>query len=212
MATARHEGSAPLSWLKPAVLTGSLVPFAVIAVRAATGRLGANPVATALNQLGLLALTFLVACLACTPLKIVFHVNWPIRLRRTLGLLAFFTAVVHFLVYAVLDQSLGLSRIARDVVRHPFVAVGFTALVLLVPLAVTSTKRSLTTMGFARWKRLHRLVYAIGVLAVVHFVMRVKADVREPYLWGAVVAGLYAVRVVDAARRPNGLRRRTIRD
>jgi methionine sulfoxide reductase heme-binding subunit len=190
----------PLDWLQPAVLTGSMAPFAAIAIRAARGRLGANPIATAMNQLGLLALIFLIACLACTPLKIVTGKSWPIRLRKTLGLLAFFTALSHFLTYALLDQGLRLAAIGRDVTKRPFIAIGFTALVLLVPLALTSTKESLQRLGFARWKRLHRLVYAVGILAIIHFVMRVKADTREPYLWAAVLLLLFVVRAADWAK------------
>lgn len=187
----------PLGWLPPAIVAGSLVPFALIVYRAVTGRLGPNPIATALNQLGLLALALLTACLFCTPLKIVFHVNWPIRIRRTLGLLGFSAALTHFLTYAVIDQGLALGPILRDVVKRPFITVGFFALVLLVPLALTSRKKSVARLGYARWKLLHRLVYVVAVLAIIHFVMRVKADVREPYVWGTVLAVLFVVRGVD---------------
>ena len=190
----------PLGWLIPAVLTGAAAPFVVLAIKAATGRLGANPIATALNQLGLLALIFLVCCLACTPVKIVFGVVWPIRIRKTLGLLAFSTACLHFFTYAVVDQGLRLRTIVTDVTKRPFIAVGFIALVLLIPLASTSTKEAVVRLGFKRWKRLHRLVYAVAVLAVIHFVMRVKADTREPLLWGAVVAGLLSIRLFDGGR------------
>jgi sulfoxide reductase heme-binding subunit YedZ len=190
----------PLDWLVPAVLTGAAAPFVVLSIRAATGRLGANPIATALNQLGLLALTFLVCCLACTPAKIVFGVTWPIRIRKTLGLLAFYTACLHFFMYVVVDQGLRLRTVVADVTKRPFIAVGFIALALLVPLASTSTKDAVARLGFKRWKRLHRTVYAVAVLAVVHFVMRVKADTREPLLWGAAVAALLAVRLFDGAR------------
>jgi sulfoxide reductase heme-binding subunit YedZ len=184
------------------VLTGSLVPFATLAFRAGTHRLGPNPIATALNQLGLLALIFLVACLACTPAKLVFGVTWPVRLRKTLGLLAFFTALIHFLTYAVVDQGLALGAVVRDVTKRPFIAVGFAGLVLLVPLALTSTKRALTRLGFARWKRLHRLSYVVAALAIIHFTLRVKADTREPLVWGAVLALLLGVRAVDGLRGP----------
>jgi sulfoxide reductase heme-binding subunit YedZ len=194
--------SKPLDWLQPAVLTGSLAPFAAILLRAVRGRLGANPIATAMNQLGLLALIFLIACLACTPLKILTGKGWPIRLRKTLGLLAFFTALAHFATYALLDQGLALAAILRDVTKRPFIAIGFTALLLLVPLALTSTKESLQRLGFARWKRLHRLVYVVAVLAVIHFTMRVKADTREPYVWAALLFVLFAVRVADWAKNP----------
>jgi sulfoxide reductase heme-binding subunit YedZ len=202
-----HKSSPPLSWLQPAVLTGSFAPFFVLLYRAATHRLGANPIATALNQLGLLALIFLVSSLACTPAKIVFGVTWPIRLRKTLGLLAFYTACLHFLTYLVLDQGFRLRALFADVTKRPFIAVGFAALVLLVPIAATSTKESVARLGFARWKRIHRLVYAVALLAVIHFVMRVKADTREPLLWGSVVALLLVTRIFDS-KRPTGKRRK----
>lgn len=194
----------PLGWLQPAILVGSLAPFVAIAYRALTGRLGANPIATALNQLGLLTLVFLTACLACTPAKIVFKVSFPIRLRKTLGLLAFFSALAHFLVYAAVDQELALRAILRDVTKRPFIAVGFVAFVLLIPLALTSTKESLQRLGFARWKRIHQLIYVTALLAVIHFTMRVKADTREPFIWGAVIGVLFLVRIVDAAQRARG--------
>jgi sulfoxide reductase heme-binding subunit YedZ len=201
---AKQRHAAPLSWLQPAILVGSLAPFAAIALRAGTGRLGANPVATALNQLGLLALVFLVASLACTPLKIVLGKGWPVRLRKTLGLLAFFAALAHFSVYAFVDQG-AIGSVFRDVVKRPFIAIGFAAFVLLVPLALTSTKASLARLGFTRWKLIHRLVYPSALLAVVHFTMRVKADVSEPLLWGALVFLLFAVRIVAFVRRsPKG--------
>jgi sulfoxide reductase heme-binding subunit YedZ len=183
-------------------LLGSLAPFAAILYRALTHRLGANPVATALNQLGLLALVFLIASLACTPLKTVLGSAWPIRIRKTLGLAAFFTALLHFTVYFVLDQELRIGRVVTDVVKRPFIAVGFIALVLLLPLALTSTKASLVRLGFARWKRIHRLAYVCGVLGVLHFYMRVKADVSEPLVWGSVLALLFAVRIMTALRKP----------
>jgi sulfoxide reductase heme-binding subunit YedZ len=190
----------PLGWLPPAIVVGSLVPFARMVYRAGTGQLGANPIATVLNQLGLLALALLMACMVCTPLKILFKVNWPIRIRRTLGLLGFSAALVHFLTYAVVDQGLALGPILRDVTKRPFITVGFIALSLLVPLAVTSTKKSVARLGYRRWKRIHRLVYVVLVLAIIHFVMRVKADVREPFIWGTVLALLFAVRGVDLMR------------
>ena len=196
----------PLGWLVPAVLTGAAAPFVVLAIRASTGRLGANPIATALNQLGLLALIFLVSCLACTPAKIVFGVVWPIRIRKTLGLLAFSTATLHFFLYAVVDQGLRLRTVFTDVTKRPFIAVGFTAFVLLIPLAWTSTKDAVQRLGFKRWKQIHRLIYAASALSVIHFVMRVKADTREPLVWGAIVAGLLAVRLFEGKRGAAGAR------
>lgn len=182
------------------MVTGSLIPFAVLLWHAARGELGANPIATAMNQLGLLALVFLCASLACTPLKILFDWKWPIRVRKTLGLFAFFTALAHFLVYLVLDQVLVLPAIVADVLERPFIAVGFTALLLMVPLALTSTKNALQRLGPKRWKRLHRLAYVAGGLAIVHYVLRVKADLHEPLVYGAILAAFFAVRAIDAVR------------
>jgi sulfoxide reductase heme-binding subunit YedZ len=190
-----QKRSPPWSWLQPAILTGSLLPFLAILYRAATHRLGANPIATALNQLGLLALVFLVACLACTPLKLVLDQGWPIRVRKTLGNLAFFAALAHFLLYVVVDQELALGRLVADVLKRPFIAVGFIAFVLLIPLALTSTKGAVGRLGFARWKRIHRMVYVIAILAVVHFTMRVKADTTEPLTYGAILLLLFGVRI-----------------
>jgi sulfoxide reductase heme-binding subunit YedZ len=195
-----------LDWLEPAIVTGTLVPVALILFRALTGRLGANPIATAMNQLGLLALVLLLACLACTPLKLVTGYKWPIRLRKTLGLCAFFAALAHFLVYLVLDQVLMLDQVLADILKRPFIAFGLSALVAMVPLALTSTNRALQRMGPKRWKRLHRLVYLAGALAVVHYLLRVKQDLSEPAIYAAVLAALLAMRLVklwlDRRRAP----------
>ncbi len=192
--------SIPLGWLQPAVLCGSLLPLAWLGVRAALGKLGANPIESALNQLGLLALLFLWACLSCSPLKSLFGWTWPIRLRKTLGLLAFFTALTHFLLYAVVDQGFKLGKVLTDVGKRPFIAVGFIALVLLLPLALTSTKKALQRLGFKTWKRLHRLVYVVAILAAVHFVLRVKSHSGEPLVYAAFLAALFVVRIGEALR------------
>jgi len=197
-----------LHWLVPAIITGSLVPFASIAWRVYHHRLGANPVATALNQVGLLALIFLTASLSCTPLKIAFGWSWPLRVRRTLGLCAFFAALGHFSIYLALDQNFAFAAVLKDVVKRPFIAVGFAALLLLLPLAVTSTKRSLARLGFPRWQRLHRLVYLIGVLAVTHFYLRVKADHTQPVLYGAVLTVGFALRAAAKAKKSRDTRLR----
>lgn len=192
----------PLPWLGPAVLLGALVPLLSIAWRARSGELGANPVAEALNELGLLALVFLIASLACTPLRTVLGWTWPIRLRRLLGLVAFSYATLHFSVYVALDQGFDLRAVLVDIAKRRFILVGFTALVLLVPLALTSTAASVRRLGYVRWKRVHALVYPAAVLAVIHFVWRVKKDLSEPLVYGAVLAVLLLVRVVMRLRRP----------
>jgi sulfoxide reductase heme-binding subunit YedZ len=129
-----------LPWLKPAVALGGLVPLAAVSYRAARGDLGANPIAEALNRLGLLALVFLVLSLACTPLQVVLGYNWPLRVRRMLGLFAFFYGSLHVLTYAGLDQIWDWESIVIDIAKRPFILVGFVAWALMVPLALTSTK------------------------------------------------------------------------
>jgi sulfoxide reductase heme-binding subunit YedZ len=120
--------------------------------------------------------------------------------RRTLGLLAFTLAVLHVAVYAGLDQGLRPSAILADVIKRQFIFVGFAAFVLMVPLALTSTNAAVRRLGFARWTRLHRLVYLSAILAVVHFVWRVKADLREPLIYAAILSIPLLFRVVAAAR------------
>ena len=185
----------PLPWLKPGVFAGALVPLAAILVRGAQGRLGANPIDQAMNQLGLIALVFLVAALACTPLKALFGWTWPIRLRRMLGLFGFFYALLHVLTYSGLDQGLDWAAIWADVTKRKFIFVGFAAFVLLVPLAATSTAGAVRRLGFARWKLLHRLAYVAPALGAIHFFLRVKKDVREPLVYAAVLGALLLVRV-----------------
>ncbi len=195
-----------LPWLKPGVLIGALVPLALLLLRAARHALGADPVARALNQLGLLALIFLLASLAATPLKIVLGVTWPIRVRRLLGLLAFFYASLHFLLYAVIDQGLAWAAIVKDVTERRFITVGFAAFVLLIPLAATSTSGMLKRLGARRWKRLHRLAYVSAALAAVHFIWRVKRDLTQPGAYALVLGVLLLLRVLDRKRKPRWAR------
>jgi methionine sulfoxide reductase heme-binding subunit len=183
-------------WLKPAVFTGALAPLAAILWNAAHRNLGANPIAEALNELGLTALVLLLTSLACTPLREIFDWPWAVGLRRMLGLFAFFYASLHAATYALLDQGGKVSRIFADVTKRPFILAGFSALVLLIPLAATSTAASVRRLGFVRWKRLHRLVYLAGALAVLHFLLRVKKDVTEPAIYIAILAAFLLVRVV----------------
>jgi methionine sulfoxide reductase heme-binding subunit len=188
--TSRH------AFLAPAVVTGWLITLVQLGYRTATHRLGANPIATAINQLGLLALILLVATLCATPLKLTLGWTWPVRIRRTLGLLAFFTALLHFVLYLGPDQGFDIAAVLSDIVKRPFIAVGFLAFVLLVPLAWTSSKQAVQQLTFPIWQRLHRIVYVIAVLAVLHFYLRVKADHTQPLLYAAVLAGGFAIRLV----------------
>src|SRR5512140_589898 len=149
----------PLPWLNPAIVVGALAPLTSILLRYRQQALGANPIAEVLNELGLTALILLVASLACTPLRLLSGWTWPARVRRTLGLLAFSYAALHVTVYAGLDQGLDGRAILADVAKRRFIFVGFTAFVLLVPLALTSTKDSVRRLGYLAWSRLHALVY-----------------------------------------------------
>jgi len=193
--------SAPLPWLKPAVLVGGLSPVAFLALGLARGTLGANPIERVLNQTGMLALIVLVASLACTPLKLLFKWTWPMRLRKQLGLMGFGYAVLHWLTYVVADQGLAVGAVLADIAKRPFITVGFLALVLLVPLAVTSTNRMVRRLGFPAWQRLHRLAYVAVALGVVHFIWRVKKDVTEPLVYAGVLGLLLAVRGAEAVRK-----------
>jgi methionine sulfoxide reductase heme-binding subunit len=187
-------------WLKPAAFAAALLPLASVLLDAARRQLGADPVNEALNRLGLSALVFLVASLAATPLRELFGWTWAIGLRRMLGLFAFFYASLHFATYAIVDQGLRGRAILADVTKRPFIISGFAAFLLLVPLAATSTANAVRRLGFARWKRLHRLAYAAGALAAFHFWLRVKKDVREPAVYAGVLAALLLARVAFAFR------------
>ena len=192
-------------WLKPGIFLGALVPLASLVVRAFGGLLNANPIAQVENELGLSALIFLLAALACTPARRVFHWSWPARVRRELGLFAFFYASLHFLTYVFLDQAVDLSAIFEDIAKRPFITVGFSALVLMVPLAITSTNAMVRRVGFRRWHRLHQLTYVAGLLAVIHFIWRVKIDISQPITYAAALGVLLAIRGVFWL---NGQRRR----
>jgi methionine sulfoxide reductase heme-binding subunit len=200
--------------LKAAKLGTALVaaiPAARVGWLLAHDQLGANPIAEAMNKLGFWALTLLLASLAPTPVKILTGWTWPIALRRLLGLLAFGYAFLHFGVYLGVDQFFDFGEIAADIVKRKFITVGFAALVLLVPLAVTSTSGMLKRLGARRWKKLHRLVYLAAALGVLHFVWRVKSDLFEPLVMAAVLTALLAVRLGDWLRTRRSKARHGVR-
>jgi sulfoxide reductase heme-binding subunit YedZ len=192
----RRSTNVPDGWLKPGLLIGAMVPLVSLIARGVTGTLDANPIAQIENELGLAALVFLVACLACTPARRFWGWTWPVRIRRELGLLAFFYASLHMLTYVFADQVVDVGRIAADVAERPFITIGVLAFVALVPLAFTSTRASIRRLGFYRWQRLHQLTYLAGVLAVIHFIWRVKLDVSQPLMYAIVLFILLGARVV----------------
>jgi len=191
---------APYPWLKPAVFAGALVPLAALAIRGAQGGLTADPVAYVLNQFGLLTLIFLIASLALTPIRALTGWPWPIRIRRMVGVFAFFYGSLHLLTYVAVDQGFDAGAIWKDLTKRKFIYVGFTAFLLLVPLAVTSTNRMVRRLGFARWQKLHRIAYLAGALGVLHFIWRVKRDLTVPLIYAGVVAALMLFRLVRSAR------------
>jgi sulfoxide reductase heme-binding subunit YedZ len=196
--------SLALRALKPLAFALSCLPLAKLAADAFTGGLGANPIAEGMNRLGFWTLTFLTLSLVPTPAKDLLGLSWPIRIRRMLGLFAFAYAAMHFAWYLGVDKFFDLPEIGKDIAKRKFITVGFATLLLLVPLAVTSTDRAVRRMGFRRWKRLHRLVYAAALLGVVHFAWRVKADVLKPAIFAAAVGLLLVARLAPAARRAIG--------
>lgn len=168
--------------------------------------LGANPVETLTHHTGTWGLRFLLLTLAVTPLRRLLSWNWLLRYRRMLGLFAFFYALLHFTTYLVFDQFFDPAAITRDVLNRPYITVGFLAFVLLIPLAVTSTNKMIRRLGARRWQRLHRLVYAIGLLVILHYFWLVKADLSRPLLYAVVLALLLGYRLWFYYRHKLGIR------
>jgi sulfoxide reductase heme-binding subunit YedZ len=187
--------------VKAAAFVLSCLPLAKLVVDGALGRLGANPIEMVLNRLGFWTLTFLTLSLVPTPAQELLGLKWPVRIRRMLGLFAFSYATLHLLWYVGVDRLLDLRLLGQDVVKRKFMTVGFAAWLLLVPLAVTSTDGWVRRLGYARWKRLHRAVYAVALLGVVHFIWRVKADLRRPSWFIGAVGFLLLARLVPPALR-----------
>jgi len=183
-------------WMKVAGFVLCLVPLGLLAVRGLTVGLGANPIEVVTHQTGWWALTLLMVTLGVTPVRRLSGWAWPIRLRRMLGLFAFFYAALHFVTYLWLDKFFDLRDILKDVGKRPFITVGFTAFVLLIPLAVTSTRKMIARLGGKRWQRLHRLVYVSALAGVVHFLWLVKKDIDEPLMFMGVLAVLLGYRGV----------------
>ncbi len=181
---------------KPTVWLLALLPAGWLVWGAFESRLGANPIETITHTTGDWTLRFLLLTLAVTPLRRLTGWNAAIRFRRVLGLFAFFYATLHFLTWFVLDQFFDLDAIVADVVKRPFITAGSVGLLALLPLAVTSTAGWIRRLGGRTWQRLHRLVYLAAVAGVVHFYWLVKADTREPLIYGGILAVLIGARVL----------------
>lgn len=195
--------------LKLAVFLICMAPLAKLSVEAfGVGglSLGANPVEALLHRLGIWGLNFLLITLAITPLRELSSHTWVLRFRRMLGLFAFFYILLHFLVYAGLDQRFEWAAIVEDISERPYITVGFLALVMLLPLAVTSTRGMMRWLG-RRWKKLHRLVYLIAILGVWHFYWQVKLDTLQATLYAVALASLLGYRLWRGTQRKNPGRR-----
>jgi methionine sulfoxide reductase heme-binding subunit len=186
--------------LKPVVFAAALAPFVWLVYGIVAGDLGANPVETVTNTTGIWTLRLLVVTIAITPVRWLTGWNPIVRFRRMMGLFAFFYATLHFLTYFILDHSLMLAGVWEDIVKRPYITAGFTAFVLMIPLAVTSTQGWIRRLGGRRWSLLHKLVYVSAALGVLHYWWKVKLDVTDPAIYAGLVTALLAVRLWKWAR------------
>jgi sulfoxide reductase heme-binding subunit YedZ len=182
--------------IKPAVFLLCLGPLGWLVYNAVWGDLGANPVETITNTTGIWTLRLLAITVAITPIRWLTKWNPIINFRRMIGLYAFFYGTIHFLIYFILDRSLIFDDLWEDIVKRPYITVGFTAFMLMIPLAITSTKGWIRRLGGKRWNVLHKLVYISVALGVVHYWWKVKLDVTNPMYYAAIVAVLLGARLV----------------
>ena len=201
--TARH-----LLGLKVLLWISALAPAAWMAVGALRGWLGVNPIEKVTHVTGLSALTLLLVTLAITPIRRIARWNRIIQLRRPLGLFAFFYALLHFSIWMALDLGFEFSWISEDIMERPYITVGFTGFVLLIPLAVTSTRGWIRRLG-RRWAALHRLVYITATLGIIHFYWLVKADTSLPLLFAGILTVLLGSRIAPWQEKRRRRRRAT---
>ncbi len=180
--------------LKPAAFLACLGPMVWLAYSALTGQLSANPIDDITDTTGRWTLRFLMITLAITPVRRITGWNSLVRFRRMAGLFAFFHGTLHFLTYLWLDQFFMWDEIVKDVTKRPYITVGFTGFVLMIPLAMTSTKGWIGRLGGKRWQWLHRLVYISALAGVVHYLWLVKSDIQRPVGYGALLAVLLSIR------------------
>lgn len=198
-----------VGWLKVAIFPLCLAPLGLLVWKAATANLGANPIEAITHSTGDWTLRFLLVTPAITPLRKLTAQPWLIRFRRLFGLFAFFYGSLHFLTYIWLDQAFDIHSMTKDVYKRPFITLGFTAFVLLVPLAVTSTRRMIQRLGGRRWQWLHRLIYVSATAAIVHFTWAMKKDIHRPIEYGIVLGMLLGYRVMVWVASEVAKRRRT---
>jgi sulfoxide reductase heme-binding subunit YedZ len=192
--------------MKPIVFCVALTPFLWLVFRGLTGRLSVNPIEDLTLTTGIWALRLLLITLAITPLRRITGWNQVIQYRRMLGLFAFFYASVHLSIYVILDQGLAFEFILPDIVKRPYITAGMTAFVLMIPLAITSTKGWIRRLG-RKWQMLHRLVYVSAAAACLHFLWKVKVAIGEPVYYAAFLGLLLAFRLLWRLRPTPGVRR-----
>ena len=190
-----------MSFLKTTLFIVSLIPTIWLTYALFTDQLGANPIEAITRKSGLWALRFLWLTLLITPLGWITGWNQLISLRRMLGLYAFFYASLHMLLYLWLDQSFNISEIIKDIIKRPFITIGFFTYTALIPLVITSNKVMIKRLGGKRWKKLHRLTYLIAIASSVHFYMLVKQDKTEPLVYITILLMLLSVRVYRYSRK-----------
>src|SRR5215472_3511568 len=185
-----------ISWIKAAVFVACLTPLSMLAWDAYTQNLGANPIEKITHSTGDWTLRFLLITLSITPARKLLGVSNLIKFRRMLGLYAFFYGSLHFLSYVWLDKFFNLHEMIADIEKRKFITIGLTAFTLLIPLAITSTTGWIRRLGGKRWQMLHRLIYISAICGVIHYLWLVKADIRKPLEYGAILAVLLSYRVV----------------
>ncbi|MGZ8903034.1 MAG: sulfite oxidase heme-binding subunit YedZ [Methylobacter sp.] len=186
--------------IKVGVFVLALIPLIKLGIGAYVDALGANPIEKITRTTGYWTLTFLLITLSATPFRRILGWNWLIRLRRMLGLFAFFYGSLHFLTYLVLDQFFDWPAIVKDIVKRPYITVGFPSFVLMIPLAITSTDLMICRLGGKRWRWLHRLIYLSAVGGVVHYWWLVKKDITNPATFALLLGILLGVRMIYWAR------------
>jgi len=191
--------------LKVAAFLACLLPLALLARKGFADLLGANPIEVITRSTGRWTLIFLCVALAITPVRRLVGLPPLIRFRRMVGLFAFFYGCLHFATYIWLDKFFDWAEIGKDLPKRPFITAGFTAFVLMIPLALTSTQGWIRRIGGRRWQVLHRLIYVSGIAGVAHFWWLVKADVREPFIFVAILAVLLGYRLLNAITRKKSL-------
>jgi len=193
-------------WSKPVVFLICLVPLAALGWRALHGELTANPIEFITHATGYWTLRFLIITLCVTPFRKILHLPELIRFRRMLGLFAFFYACLHFTTYIWLDKFFDLSEMWKDIAKRKYITVGFTAFLLLIPLAITSTAGWIRRLGGKRWQQLHRLIYFSAALGVIHYYWLVKSAIIRPLTYGAIVAVLLLWRLFASLSKKKQLR------